>query len=743
MSRPRPIKTCPLGAQVGFVAMQFFAELWASELYRLGEQNDRTATLARTTAQSASHRASTRTAACAGLVLATTQQKHAGFFAPNDPALKAKQSGRDAGSLARRVRTFGDASSVRIGFLREVAKAMNTIALAMKQNVSPTLASEPLQAFFIDPASGHYAYHRCSQQVARLNELVRRTNNPNALQPQNTTLSNTILCSAAAAYPSLRLDVAQHPTTLGRARVPPMVPPENHLLPERPSDIADAASMVAHLQRRCAKLRVDVPPCESIHPDGMTRTVDEITSKFATFDIVDNQIQLAQFYVPFGYGEPPPALKATPISAVMFGSVPVWTEDVRVNATALRDTMQGGARAPMRSAVILPTLACTEGRKAISSPVIINVSRNGTSPTDLRYAFHASQFAVDTLGPSVPSAAPVDARTAALQFLQTSKEQTVADGVCELAWNAERVLQCILLSVAQDSMFPPEFILDIRDPDYVLMGDLQERFDAATRNVEYHNSIFVQNMHELLFGMRTAAVELDSVPMVESAPIDNQDVIQNFKFEGFDVEKSSSTGVPFARLSAQSNSLSKDLRTLKNEDIEAATDAELNAFYNNFAAILQRFQALLELDADVGARDPEIAKEKVRTNETFKQIQTLQNKTVASKAAYIAAEGELDALDAAMAASRTAHDERVRQLRLRLVAATVIGAALGRALLGATHAPRVVEVMIDGHLPALSHTVARAEIVSLLDRLAFVFETPGNALRLSEVCCITFGILNI
>lgn len=749
--------------EIGFVSLQFFAELWASELYRLGAQDNQPATFARSVLETASARACRRSAACAAFVLGTTQQKHMGFFGAADPALLAKQSGRDAASLSRRLRVFEGASNVRIGYVRAVAKILSALASSMQKDAGTNLPSEPLQAFFMDPASGHYAYARCLTVVQNLNRV--------ALGNVSTSLSNVVISSASAAYPALLLPIGEHPTTLGRARGNP--PAQAPVVPTRPPDVDDATIILKHLQLRAALLRMDVPSCETIHPgNGTVRSVDDITTLFASFDVNDAQKQLSQFYVPFGFGEPPPALKASPISAIMLGSVPLWTDDVVANVASLlqgiRGTSGSSAPVPARRAVILPTVACTEARKAISAPAIINVTRDPAGAETLVYAFYASEFATAKLQ-SIPKNAPADAPDAASQFRQDADAQAVSDGVCELAWNAERVLQCILLSFAQDEAVPLEIQLDLVDAKFVaLVAALQNKIDFETQRTVDCKDQFMYDMTALLVEMRTLAEQFTA----ERIPItlaerrqygtmsistgvlgDNEaaDAVTHGELRGLETNTTSSTtGALFTQPDAQSQQLPADLRALTDDDIDSATLQELTVFHDNYRVILQELRqqivrdVMANLDTDLEGLPAQDINDKLNVNETFIRIERMALTATAALSAYEAAKRDLDALILSYTATQDAHTVKCRALRRRLVAATVVGAALGRALLGQTHAPRATELKINGAFASLAPAAEKQELDALLANLKEIFDTPNtpnNVLRFSEVCAITYATL--
>ena len=172
----------------------------------------------------------------------------------------------------------------------------------------------------------------------------------------------------------------------------------------------------------------------------------------------------AHFCVPYGFGDTPPPLTAVAISAIMFGSVPVWSADWRF---ALLDVLRSLDSAhPLVGAV--PAVDATRAvarlqpqrRRATCAddPALPGPSIVRASDTH-RYTFFASaaMSAIDTnvLGDFVaaqngaPGHALPASDAAAAEHVQDQQALALSRAVNEIAWNAERTLQCVLLAVAR------------------------------------------------------------------------------------------------------------------------------------------------------------------------------------------------------------------------------------------------------------------------------------------------------
>ena len=439
-SQPSAMKRIFQGAKEAestFAALAVYCEFWTGELVRRGRASNSRAEQARSFAQASHVEAGARAEACAQFVLDTTPQSPVGFFDDDDPIFKATQQGRDARILVRRLGgldTSTDAIGVR--WLREVASELFRIAKMTSNSGFPVVPSEPLQSLFIDPNHGEFAHRRARLFAA-----------PHAASMRGVLIVRSI----AASYPSLLVPRAEH--------VPPVRPvpaPAAELpMPTRPA-ATDDPQVQGALARRAAGLRLDFPLVDAHEGDDK----QQLAERFATMNVAER----AHFCVPYGFGDTSPPLTAVAISAIMFGSVPVWSADWRF---ALLDVLRSlDAANPLVAAV--PAVDATRavarlqpqrrrsacgGDSALPGPSIVRASDTH------RYTFFASagMSAIDTnvLGDFV--AAPNGAAghalpasdAAAAEHVQDQQALALSRAVNEIAWNAERTLQCVLLAVAR------------------------------------------------------------------------------------------------------------------------------------------------------------------------------------------------------------------------------------------------------------------------------------------------------
>jgi len=183
--------------------------------------------------------------------------------------------------------------------------------------IASRIPSEPLASLFQDKLSGVNAFLRVSSLVAYA-----------GLDTRSTQVAR-VLWSVASSYASNQLvGVAERVYTLP-------------VLTRPPSDAMECKEAV----HRMARLRVDVeiPSVYELHtrsdPTATTGTetaeaaIDKLAIEFSNVvfsaKLAERQPSGALFYVPFGYGGKPFALKRPAAPPSLIGSVPVWCDDVR------------------------------------------------------------------------------------------------------------------------------------------------------------------------------------------------------------------------------------------------------------------------------------------------------------------------------------------------------------------------------------------------------------------------------
>jgi len=427
-------------SEAALVAMSLFAELWTDELLKLHELSEPTSRVV-SAVQTAQVRAARRCVACGAFLEAVTVQSWSGLVplsesAKADPALLATQAGRDAARLARRLQLVAQPVTTRGVLSKAIVRRLRAIGatlvatgnrLAAKPDTD-VLPSEPLQSLFMKPVHGLHAYARAT-----------------ALPNLDARVANAI----AAAYPSSLLlpDGALDAAVNGLVRT--------DAVPRRPPVQADAARIV---QRRMAALRFDYP--DTVHLDGATKALHAsdkaLMEAMSSLSLASGARALA-FYVPYGYGQAPPRLVYPPVPAPMFGSVPVWTEDVLASIDALRTALSvpGATGAALPTVSICPVFPCggAPQRPLPAHPSLLDVRIGGArrSATDVLFGvdvcFWASEPELSRTVDQSSSSAPTRANEAAKQHVQGAYERKLASRVSTLAWNAERILQSLLLLV--------------------------------------------------------------------------------------------------------------------------------------------------------------------------------------------------------------------------------------------------------------------------------------------------------
>jgi hypothetical protein len=483
--------------EAALVAMSLFAELWTDELLKLHALPESTSRVV-SVVETAQVRAARRCTACGAFLEAVTVQAWSGLVplsesATADPALLATQAGRDAARLARRLQLVAQPVTVRGVLSKSIVRRMRAIGatlvatgnrLAAKPDTD-VLPSEPLQSLFMKPVHGLHAY-------------ARATSLPN--------LDARVAAAIAAAYPSSLLlsDIALDVAVNGLVRT--------DAEPQRPPLQVDAARIV---QRRMAALRFDYP--DTVHLDGATKALHAsdkaLVEAMSSLSLASGARALA-FYVPYGYGQAPPRLVYPPVPAPMFGSVPVWTEDVLASIDALSTALGAPGRtgAALTTVSICPVFPCGGAPQwpLPEHPSLLDVRIGAArrSPKDVLFGvdvcFWASEPELGNVASQPDTHTPTYANEAANKHLQGTYERKLASRVSTLAWNAERILQSLLLlaggGVVDDTTAYAQLVLSDGDarvavpvraePDDVIKArleyELKEAKSVAQRDANWH-----------------------------------------------------------------------------------------------------------------------------------------------------------------------------------------------------------------------------------------------------------------
>lgn len=420
------------------LACQVFGDLWADELVALHESNDVRRPQMQMLEQ-ASRRAAARLRALGTLLLelfTVLPQAESGAdnedeIAPEvaDVAFRATLAGRDAALLIGKLlfaRDDFEVRSVMTPIVRRSAAAAVRAAVAFERSVPVRLPHEPLASLFGARWEGVAAFERASQ-----------------LMHDDVAARRAIV----AAYASSRLiSDEQHDEALALVRSDPYTP-------WRKSGEKSVEALLAAMRHRMASLRMDYDPLEVVESLNALN-IDDPTDELAVAKGIG-----CEFYVPFGFGDARPAPTLPPCPAPMFGSVPVMGKHlhdafVSIALTLpLRIVSNDVPEREMR-VKLAPTLRCTAPLGAANQETnSVHPSVVQVLPTDhsrrLEARFVASRSRSGKLRVDGDHNAK-DERSRDLANAHQCNRDTLemAHEVSSIAWNAERVLQCVVAALA-------------------------------------------------------------------------------------------------------------------------------------------------------------------------------------------------------------------------------------------------------------------------------------------------------
>jgi hypothetical protein len=186
-------------------------------------------------------------------------------------------------------------------------------------------------------------------------------------------------------------------------------------------------------------------------------------------DLIDSMLMLSMhsekpvsLYVPYGYGDPLPTLKSPPASNPMFGSVPVWLADLKAANSILSDGFTLNSTQKSECYISLAWNKCT---KENDGKLLYGDDRTALSPTPLliRVSQEKDDSAMVISAVGTPptyleiEGAAKDTRTARRAVdnfhssFAVSEIELLSESVSSLAWNTERILQCLLISRAYNN----------------------------------------------------------------------------------------------------------------------------------------------------------------------------------------------------------------------------------------------------------------------------------------------------
>ena len=430
-----------------------FGDLWSEELVTLHKLGTKTRQVQML--EQASRRAAARLRHAGQLILdlLTVHNPSSGVMDfddvpcnTTDISLVATRRGRDAGMIVERLLFGNNYVAIRAAFaplLRAVARAAAKCADAFERSVPEHLPHEPVASLFGDPFAGVAAYVR----VRSMSSL------------------DAVVSAAVAAYPAVLLldanttsmqaivDTAQH------RRVPEM----------STAPFLDFGQLVKAMRYRLASLKMDALPLDEDY-ESHEDAIDQLAEKLSVTSLETSH----SFYVPFGFGDACPAPTLPPLSAPMFGSVTVFGPQLVAAFGALQK--RGGTTARPYRVVLRPTLGCLRplaSKDGVSvQPNVVQVSIGDDLEDDLEEgaSVHPNVVQVSmegdavvvrytasrvrgeqlpkNLGPTGTYTNSSDVSSAAKAHRRGKTAAQLAADVCSIAWNAERVMQAVVVALA-------------------------------------------------------------------------------------------------------------------------------------------------------------------------------------------------------------------------------------------------------------------------------------------------------
>ena len=462
------------------LACQVFGDLWADELIALHQSGEAQCPQMQMLEQ-ASRRAASRLRALGTLLLElftvlpqaelTTDDENEIAPEVSDVAFRATLAGRDAALLIGKLlftRDDFEMRSVMTPIVRQSAAAAVRAAATFERNVPVHLPHEPLASLF-GPRS------ECVAAFVRAGKLMR----------DDVAARRAIV----AAYASARLlSNDEHNEALALLEAHPQTPWRD---PPKQS----VKDLLASMRHRMASLRMDYDPLD-VAENLNTLNIHDTTSKLV---VAEDYFGYA-FYVPFGLGNARPAPTLPPVPAPMFGSVPVMGMHLKAAFESIASVLNGGSPTDVAKSALrvhlMPQLRCTpalgEGVQETNSmhPNVVQV-RKMTTDERIEVHFSASRSRSNRLKLDSTDG-PEDSKVLADAHKCRAATLEMAHEVSSIAWNAERVAQCVMAALAskRDMNGMDTVCIELTIPDHTEYLESwynkrpQEKLDEARRNIE-------------------------------------------------------------------------------------------------------------------------------------------------------------------------------------------------------------------------------------------------------------------
>lgn len=463
------------------LACQVFGDLWADELITMRKRDEAVCAQMQMLEQ-ASRRAAARLRALGTLLLEVftvlEQADAAGDdedeIAPEiaDVVFRATLAGRDAARMLGRLlfaRDDFEVRSVMTPTVRRSAAAAVRAAGVFERAVPARLPHEPLASLFGDRSDCVAALLRSTKlfaQYASEEEAAGR-------------------CAMVAAYASARMmsdEESEHYARALTAVPPPEWPDEN---------IKSVADLLASMRYRMASLRIDynvlslANELENMQVNDLAGQLDRAAKLKA--EKQGRAESGRAFYVPFGFGDARPAPTLPPCSVPMFGSVPVLGRHLHDAFKSIRDLLKWGlgykqGDPPVKECAFcvrlepslrcLPNVAGLQLREAgAAHPNVVHLLPH-EEPTHMTARFLASTSRSNRRRPMwYEHDNATTAQAMAKEHICNAATLEMAHEVSSIAWNAERVVQCVVAALASANLNEDAIngiiCIDLQLPSYV------------------------------------------------------------------------------------------------------------------------------------------------------------------------------------------------------------------------------------------------------------------------------------
>jgi hypothetical protein len=313
--------------------------------------------------------------------------------------------------------------------------------------IASRLPSEPLASLFQDKLSGMNAFLRVSSLVAY-----------SGLDTRSTQVAR-VMWSVASSYASNQLvDVAERVYTLP-------------VLTRPPSDAMECKEAV----HRMARLRVDVEiqsvyelhtrsePTATTGAETAEAAIDKLAIEFSNVvfsaKLAERQpAASALFYVPFGYGGKPYALKRPAAPPSLIGSVPMWCDDVRWGMERVLSSAIP-ADVPMETERITRIIRfvynpCTLNNESVQrvlhSPLFVAVNTTGALTESVVYGAVPRSRPPRGREQVETSTIPGETLNALMRrfgygdHTQSRVHASLNESISDVVWNADRIVQAAM-----------------------------------------------------------------------------------------------------------------------------------------------------------------------------------------------------------------------------------------------------------------------------------------------------------